>query len=254
MIKKIVFFDSGIGGLSTLACCLSINPTLKYTYIADNKNAPYGKLSQNKVCKLTLTTLEPFISSKETSAIVLACNTATTCSIEKLREKALIPIIGIEPAIIPAVKFTKHKILVLATPATVMQPKFERLCNPYLAQLIISPQQNLATLIEKYYENKCNETLTNLTNELLKIKNSNQKVDAVVLGCTHYSLISKLISEIFGVKVFDGNLGVANELYRIINPRENVSAKSFPQIITTKPTKTNYSKILTEQLNLLQNQ
>jgi len=254
MSKKIVFFDSGIGGLSTLAACLNLCPTLQYIYVADNKNAPYGKLSAKQIMRFTEATLKPYLTNPEVAAIVLACNTATNCAIERLRSLTSTKIIGTEPAIIPALKSTAGKILVLATPATIAQPKFKSLISNKQSQLIISPQPNLASLIEQYFESKSADIKNKIISELKKSAQSKENFCSIVLGCTHYSLIADIISEVFKVKTFDGNLGVANELARFISAANLTPlAKSFPQILTTKKAKMNYATILSEQLKKLQN-
>lgn len=246
MNKKVVFFDSGIGGLSTLAVTLSLCPTLSYIYVADNKHAPYGKLPARTVTKYVCATLKPYLNRDDVGAIVLACNTATNCAIEKLRTMTNKPIIGTEPAVVPASKM--GKVLVFATPTTVMQPKFEALCGEAAAPLAICPCPTLATDIERFFEAENPRALTDI---ILSIKRASSGVSGaacVCLGCTHYSIIKGVFARIFGVPVVDGNLGVANQLLRIIgsDPEFASSVKSFPQIITTAQSKINYQKVLSK--------
>ena len=249
MQKKVVFFDSGIGGLSTLATCLSLLPTLNYVYIADNKNAPYGKLTAKQVIKCCLNSLKGYLNSENVGAIVIACNTATACAIQVLRNKTNIPIIGIEPAIESVAKLGINKAILLATPLTISQPKFANLMKTYKNKIILCPQPNLATLIENYYQSKTQNNLNKIINEIKPAFINNPNATLAILGCTHYSLISKLIEETFNVKTIDQNLNVANELAKIskLNNLANPT-KSFPQFITTAPTKINYSNVLSSQL------
>ena len=117
--NPIGFFDSGVGGLSVMREAISIMPNENYIYFGDSKNAPYGTKSLEEVRKLTFDAVE-FLLMKNVKAIVIACNTATSAAIEELRNKyTYIPIIGIEPAIKPAVNLNKEgNIIVMATPMT----------------------------------------------------------------------------------------------------------------------------------------
>lgn len=248
MNKKVLFFDSGIGGLTTLATTLKLCPTLHYIYIADTKHAPYGKLTAKQVIKYTKSILTPYINSNDIGAIVLACNTATNCAIEELRKTfPNISIIGTEPAVLPAINAIKHgTILVLATPTTVMQPKFELLTSNYKEQLIICPMPNLATDIEEFVSIGSKKAEENIIHTLQLLHNTHPNISGIVLGCTHYSIIKDKCQEIFKVPCFDGNLGVANQLLRIIEnkPEFQKPFKTFPMIISTSATKTNYNKVL----------
>lgn len=251
MTKKVLFFDSGIGGLSTLAQALKICPTLSYVFVADNKHAPFGKLSQKRVLCHTQHCLKSQINSGEIGAVVLACNTATNCALDDLKTEFNLPLIGVEPAIKQAVDATPvGKILVLATPTTMAQTRFKTLSAPFKTRLILSPQPTLATLIEDYFETPTKAKQTAIISLLKSLKNTFMP-SAVVLGCTHYSLIKPLFEKIFNTQCFDSNLAIANELLKIIGSNSEFfsTAKSYPLLLTTAPTKTNYTKILRHLLS-----
>lgn len=253
MNKKVLFFDSGIGGLTTLATTLKLCPTLHYLYVADTKHAPYGRLTNKQVIKYTKLSIQPYVNSGDIGAIVLACNTATNCAIEELRKAfPTIPIIGTEPAVLPAVNSVKHgTILVLATPTTIMQPKFELITSNYKDQLIICPMPNLATEIEEYISSGSTKAKENIIHSLQVLHNNHPNISGIVLGCTHYSIIKDKCQNIFKVPCFDGNLGVANQLLRTIEnkPEFQKPSKTFPMLITTSVTKTNYNKVLSKLLS-----
>ena len=128
--NPIGFFDSGVGGLSVMRESIAIMPNENYIYFGDSKNAPYGTKSLEEVRKLTFDAVE-FLLMKNVKAIVIACNTATSAAIEDLRNKYTdIPIIGIEPAIKPAISLNKEgNIIVMATPMTLRENKFKELMN-----------------------------------------------------------------------------------------------------------------------------
>jgi len=255
MIKKVLFIDSGIGGLSTLAHCLKLCPTLNYTYVADNLNAPYGNKTPKQIIGFLTKIIDAELKINSIGIIVLACNTATATAASFLRTKyPKIKIIGTEPAILPALKETNlnEKVLVFATPTTCRQTKFKKLINPYKNSLIVSPLNNLAQLIEKQFSYPNIATINNIKAVLFKYcAEYGTNVSCVVLGCTHYSLITPIFKEIFKVPIIDGNMGVAKMLFKTVSGSKNCyfcPTKVFPSIKPTAPTKTNYHKILTSLL------
>ena len=124
MDKAIGVFDSGIGGLSILNSLVEKLPYENFIYLSDNKNCPYGNKSQEQIINFSLKNSKKLIELN-CKMIIVACNTATTNSIDLLREKIDIPIIGIEPGIRPAILNTKRKnIGVLATEKTLESKLF----------------------------------------------------------------------------------------------------------------------------------
>ena len=127
-------------------------PNEDYIYFGDSENAPYGTKSVDEVKKLTIDIVN-FLLSREVKAIVVACNTATSAAIDDIRNKFKdIPIIGIEPALKPAVELNRPgKILIMATPMTLKEYKFNNLMRKYnhLEENIVSlPCPGLVELIE----------------------------------------------------------------------------------------------------------
>jgi len=125
--RPIGFFDSGVGGISVLKESLKILPNEDFVYFGDSINAPYGIKSVNEVKELTFNAVD-FLLSKGVKVVVIACNTATSAAIDDLREKYKdIPIIGIEPALKPAVEISRGKsIIIMATPMTLAEKKFSK--------------------------------------------------------------------------------------------------------------------------------
>ena len=120
--SPIGFFDSGVGGISVLRKALEIMPNEDYIYYGDSKNAPYGTKSVEEIRKLSYDVVD-FLLEKGVKGIVVACNTATSAVVAELRKKYIdFPIVGIEPAVKPAVNSQrKGKIVVMATPMTIAQ-------------------------------------------------------------------------------------------------------------------------------------
>jgi len=128
MQQPIGVFDSGLGGISVLRELVAFLPNENYLYLGDSKHAPYGTKSLQEVQKLTCNNIE-YLIGKGAKAIVVACNTATSAAIQILREHHKdMPIIGIEPALKPAVLQKEHpNVLVMATPMTLREEKFHAL-------------------------------------------------------------------------------------------------------------------------------
>ena len=130
---KIGIFDSGIGGLSVLHQAMIIMPEADYIFYADVDNVPYGEKTKEEVRKLVDHAVG-FLVDKGCQAIVLACNTATSAAISYLREKYKLPIIGIEPAVKPAVEHIHEsgkRVMVVSTPVTAKGEKLKKLVDKY---------------------------------------------------------------------------------------------------------------------------
>lgn len=215
-IKPIGFFDSGVGGLSVMKKAIEFMPWEDYIYFGDAKNAPYGTKTVEEVKKLTFDATE-FLINKGVKAVVIACNTATSAAIDDLRAHYKnIPIIGIEPALKPAVEMCRNgKIIIMATPMTLSEKKFKNLMEKYSeeADIVPLPCAGLVELIESGVTDG-DEMISFLENKFLDIDKNT--ISAVVLGCTHYPFVKKAITKVIGDKavLIDGSEGTAKELRR----------------------------------------
>lgn len=210
------FFDSGVGGISVLKKTLNVLPNENYIYLGDSANAPYGTKSEKEIIDLSINAAN-FLLEKKVKAIVIACNTATSIAANILRDKyPNIPILGIEPAIKPALEKQKDGItLVMATPVTLSKGKFikklEHYKNNYKIELIPCP--GLAEIIES--GNIQGAIIERYLQEILK-DIPNTKIDNIVLGCTHYPFIKESLLNILNtnIEIIDGSLGTAINLKR----------------------------------------
>lgn len=214
--KAIGFFDSGIGGLSVLKEAIKLLPNEDFIYFGDSINAPYGTRPVDNVKELTFKAVD-FLIAKGVKAIVIACNTATSAAIDDLRSKySPMPIIGIEPAVKPAVELGKPgKILIMATPMTLAEAKFNTLLNSYEAEadIIPVPCAGLAEIVEEGH------LMDDVANTYLNDKLApylNEPISSVVLGCTHYPFIKGELQQILqkDTTIIDGSLGTAKQLKR----------------------------------------
>ena len=214
---KIGVFDSGRGGTTVLAAVKEKMPKADYKYIGDSKNCPYGEKNDAELMRIVRGHVRTL---KEWGAgiIVIACNTATTRCIDRLRvEHPELKFVGTEPAIRLAAKAGAKKVLVMATPGTVMAERTAHLLeeNKRLGQKIdLLACAGLADAIEM--EAGVGEKLRELLDGVSK------DYDVVVLGCTHYSLIKSEIQKYFPeARLIDGNEGVANRVVDLIKSAPN---------------------------------
>ena len=210
--NKIGIFDSGIGGVTVLKEIIKLLPNENYIYYSDSKNNPYGDKEDKEIIEICDKIVNNFIEQK-CKAIVIACNTASAKAAKTLREKyTQIPIIAIEPAYKMVHDFSYDKVtLVMATKATIESEKFQNLYKLYNNhKTILYPCVGLAELIEENNQEKIEKYL----NDNLKQFN---KIDNVVLGCTHYPLIKKQLNKVLNnPNFFDGGHGISMQLKRTI--------------------------------------
>ena len=216
--SSIGVFDSGLGGLSVLDALQAILPNESYIYIGDSKNAPYGTKTKEEVIKLSKQICDQLVSL-DVKAIVIACNTATSAAVAQLREEYDLPIIGMEPAVKPALKQSTGKIAVLATEMTLKEDKFQKLIESmeegYRVEKIPAPEW--VECVENHmgddlYVAQCVDSF--LQEHMPEKKN-------IVLGCTHYIFLKRYIQEYFNheIEIFDGNAGTALQLKNTLSSR-----------------------------------
>lgn len=209
-------FDSGVGGISVLRELVARMPNENYIFFGDSKNAPYGTKTLKEVQKLTCADAR-YLISQNVKALVVACNTATSAAINILREEyAYMPIIGIEPALKPAVHVKEYpRVLVMATPMTLREEKFHALMQKFEsdAEILPLPCPGLVEFVERGELDGAE--LEGFLRELFAPYQA-KPVDCVVLGCTHYPFVRRMIQKVLGsgVLVFDGGEGTARETQR----------------------------------------
>lgn len=217
----IAVIDSGMGGITVLRKLYKLMPNENYIYFGDSANAPYGVRTTDEIRQLTVDGVEMLIEMGA-KAIVIACNTATSAAAAGLREKYPgFPIIGLEPAVKPAALSMEQPIvLVLATPLTLREEKYLRLVERFEGEATFIPLP--APELVRYIESgdlDSKEEIAYL--EKILAPYADNKVDAVVLGCTHFPFARKQIQRILGdeVLVFEGGKGAARQCRRLIEEK-----------------------------------
>ncbi len=207
--KQILCYDSGIGGITVLAQAKQVLPDENFIYFADVTQVPYGDKNHEQIRRIILTHMEELLDDR-IKAVLMACNTGTAVCIKDLRAKYGIPILGLEPALKPAVENCRGKILVLATALTLQEEKFSHLLAHLQAtnpsqKIILEPCPGLADLVE---ESPTNPDAINYI--FKKIAPHADGLEGIVLGCTHYVFLRPFLQQEFPkIKIFDGNLGIA---------------------------------------------
>ena len=211
------FMDSGLGGLGVLREAIKLMPKEDFIYYGDSLHAPYGVKPQAEIRDLTFAVVEKLLDMG-IKGLAVACNTATSAAVRLLRNTyPELPIVGIEPAVKPAVTESHGgRILVMATPMTLKQEKFQNLLAKYREQADIVPVQcdGLMEFVEHgdldgqelddYFAEKLSPVLTDDT-------------ESIVLGCTHYPFLKKELRHFLGdrdIHLIDGSLGTSRELMR----------------------------------------
>ncbi len=235
--QPIGLFDSGVGGLSVWREIARQLPTESSLYVADSAHVPYGSRSSAEVLAFC-EGLCRFLIAKGCKAIVVACNTASAVALEVLRERHPdVPILGLEPAVKPAISLSKTKVVgVMATPATFQGHLFRATVGRYAKNVRLVEQVclGLADCVESGASEEDLERL--LWSFLTPMLDAN--ADTIVLGCTHYPFVIDTIRRLAGPerRVIDPAPAVAAHLARVLSERNlaaSADARGGHQFFTT---------------------
>lgn len=203
-------FDSGVGGLCVLERCKQKMPNERFIYLADKANMPYGERPAADIRRAALACAD-MLFSMGSKALVVACNTATETAIDDIRRAYPTHIvIGLEPAVKPCcLELGRGYAVALVTSATERSAKFKRLMSAYGDRVVAAPQADLSALIEQNVDNI--ETLRPYVYAML---DKYRDAESVILGCSHYTHIAKLIQDYYAgkIKIYDGADGAADRL------------------------------------------
>ncbi len=216
--------DSGVGGLSVLKKIHQLMPNEELIYVADSWYAPYGEKSEDEIRRRCFDNMG-FFELQHVKAVVLACNTATAAAVKELRAEFDVPIVGMEPAVKPASELTRTGVVgVLATTGTLGSDKYLSLQSLYdeKVEILTKACPGLVDEIEKLEPDtgEIIKLVTEYTEDIL-----HRRADTMVLGCTHYALITDIIKDIVGPEVVlvDTGMAVAKELRRRLFENDTMS-------------------------------
>lgn len=229
-------FDSGAGGVSILRACVAELPSERFLYLGDSANAPYGSKAPERILELSRALVRRLVG-EGAKAVVIACNTATSVAAATLRREFDLPIVGVEPALKPAVEaHPGGHVLVMATPVTLALDKYHELAATYgpEAEVVSMACPDLAARIEQ--GNLDAPDLRKMVEGY--VGRYRGWADAVVLGCTHYPFVADVIRNVLGeVDLFDGSMGTARQLRRVLAERDELSDAAVGGVAfaSTKP-------------------
>ncbi|MGN1394102.1 MAG: glutamate racemase [Succinivibrionaceae bacterium] len=243
MCCNILFFDSGVGGLSVYNSLKNKYNYFNVSYLFDNLCYPYGIQPDDVVVNRVVSLLLNFYKNHKVDLIVLACNTASTVALDTVRKVIPVPVVGVVPAIKPAAKLTRNGVVgLLATPATIRRPYTNNLINNFAnnvkvlkigtTELVDIAERKLAGLpYEKSIINSVLDDWISLS--------ENEQPDTIVLGCTHFPHLKTEISNIFPkATLVDSGDAIARRVLSILNIEINDDNNS------------DKNKILSENLNV----
>ena len=198
--RPIGVFDSGLGGLTVLEKLKQKLKYEKYIYLGDTENFPYGEKSKEEIIRLSRINIEKMIE-KNVKMIVIACGTATSQALDVVKKEFNVPIIGIiEPTVNYVSTLNLDKIGVIATTGTIRSGCWEKSLkqkNPNLK--VINKACPLLASIAEEGKATSKESLDAVHNYMQIFKDN--KIDTIILGCTHYQVYDKIIKDEFDYKV-----------------------------------------------------
>jgi glutamate racemase len=219
--KPIGVFDSGIGGLTVVKRLYSTLPKESIVYFGDTARVPYGSKSNSTVIEYSIQNTK-FLLNKNVKAVVVACNTASSIAIDELRNRFDIPIIGmIDPGASMAVRETKNKkIGVIGTRATINNKAYSNAIKKIDPEIKIFEKACplFVPIAEEGWTH--HQATYEIADEYLK-ELREKDIDTLVLGCTHYPILSDVIQKVIGtgIKLIDSGIAsseiVRNEIARI---------------------------------------
>lgn len=247
--RPIGFFDSGIGGISILKEVKKNLPLENIIFIADQKNFPYGQKTELALNVITKK-ITDFLMTYDIKILVVACNTATCYSLKYLRSKFSIPIVGVVPAIKPAAQSSqKSKIAILSTPATSASFYLENLINKFAKDAKVLKLS--CPGLEKAIEASDHKRITYLVDKYSK-KIKNFGADVVVLGCTHYPIVSDKFKKHLGsgIKIFDSTLPIARRIKALLQKSNSYSNNKVEDLYFTTANAQKFSENSSSILNM----
>lgn len=197
MVKPIVIFDSGVGGLSVYQEIKQVLPNAPVVYCSDTQGFPYGPKPESEVIERTSLCLGLLAERYEPSLAVIACNTASTISLPRVREELGFPVVGVVPAIKTASEYSKRRCIgLLATPGTIARSYTDQLIQDFAGDchVIRVGSSELVQMAEAFLrgEKISGEVLKDI---LAPFYTDEQTPDAIVLGCTHFPLLTEALQQ-----------------------------------------------------------
>jgi glutamate racemase len=228
--KPVGIFDSGVGGLTVMKEIIQHLPDEHILYLGDTARVPYGTRSPETVLRYSFENAG-FLISRGIKILIVACNTSSAVSLDLLREKFPVPVIGVvEPGARAAVERTRLKsVAVVGTETTIRTGSYERAIKAIDYSINVSgiACPLFVPLIE---EGWLDGDVVSLTAEKYLSAIRRNGADALVLGCTHYPMIKDVIENIVHIPLIDSAIETARELKRVLE-QEDMLRKSSGNVV-----------------------
>lgn len=216
--RPLLFFDSGVGGLSVLAATRKLLPQAPLVYVADSAGFPYGTRTEAEIATRVPALLGRLAERYHPRLIVIACNTASTIALAPVRAALDLPVVGTVPAIKPAALASKTRAIgVLGTEATVRQPYVDRLAAEF-AQDCLVLRYGSADLVDAAEAHLRGEAVAPERYAAalagLLDQPGGERIDTVVLACTHFPLVAAQLAAAAPrpLALIDGSEGIARRV------------------------------------------
>ncbi len=229
---NVLVFDSGVGGLSISHRLADYLPMAELILLSDNAYFPYGEKDDAELIIRVTEILSRAESQLKPDCIVIACNTASTVALETIRSRLQVPIIGVVPAIKPAAEITSSKVIgLLATPATVNRSYTADLINSYAdgCAVVSVGSTRLVEIAEMKLRGQ--DISLSEVSEILNpfiIAEREHNLDTLILGCTHFPLLSSILDKILpqSITLVDSSSAIARQVINVLNIEDNIGHKS----------------------------
>jgi len=245
----LLFFDSGVGGLSVLGPTRQLLPNAPIVYAADSAGFPYGTRSEAELATRVPALLGRLVERFRPRLAVIACNTASTIALDHARAALDIPVVGTVPAIKSAAELSKSRVIgVLGTEATVRQPYVDDLAERFAADCIVirhgSPE--LVELAEaKLAGEPVSIQAVHDAVAPMVLQPEGEKMDVMVLACTHFPLLAEEIATAFpAIAQVDGGPGIARRIAYLTGGQEWAGEHYAGIAVFTGPTPGNLAPAL----------
>ena len=215
--SPLLFFDSGVGGLSVLGPTRELLPTAPIVYAADSAGYPYGTRSEAEIASRVPALLGRLVERFHPRLVVIACNTACTIALDQVRAALDVPVVGTVPAIKPAAELTRTGVIgVLGTEATIRQPYVDDLARQFASHCTVL-RHGAPELVELAETKLAGgavpaEDVRRAAAPLFEQEGA-ERMDVVVLACTHFPLLRDELAAAFPGKTWvDGGAGIARRI------------------------------------------
>ncbi len=238
-MKPIVILDSGAGGLTVFDEISRMIPWLPVVYCADNAGFPYGPKPEAEVTERVCHLLDVLTQHYNPVLAVIACNTASTVALSALREKLDIPIIGVVPAIKTAATLSRNRCIgLLATPGTANRAYTDNLIQEFAndCQVIRVGSTELVHLAERVFRGEQVDH-QNFHDILAPFKKADVAPDHIVLGCTHFPLVRRELSDCMpGVTWVDSGEAIARRVHSLLPDISETHGSALRTVVFTGQT------------------